>query len=109
MSYYGTGDWYGDPSILIARRGYGGNGRRLNGRPQAVGFLDTIKEFGGKVLNLYGETKAATGREEAYKEVLAAQMAQQKAATPSWVMPVLVVGGLATALILLRRRKRAVA
>ena len=98
MSYYGN-------TVLVSRRGYGSSRRPPNGGPQAVGFLDVIKEFGSKVLNLYGETKAATGREEAYKEVLAAQMAQQKAGTPEWVMPVLIVGGLATALILLRRRR----
>lgn len=58
--------------------------------------LDIGKTVGGSVLNVYGQQQRTQGQ----NELLAAQVAAQQAAgggapgtTPSWVLPVAILGG----------------
>ena len=91
MTYFtSTGD-----TTLIARRGYGSQ------PPTGLaGVLDTIGNFvksgASAALDVFSSGQQAAGQAAAYKDIAAQQaaLAAQRSGTPSWIMPVAVVGGL---------------
>lgn len=96
MSYFDIGS-----TELISRRSYGGVGEYLATGLSFSDVTGAIKDVGANVLNFYGQQQQQAGAAAAY-----AQMAQQQRAAsgmPSWLLPVLLVGG---GLILLKTMRK---
>lgn len=91
MSYKSTGNVQ-----LVARQGYNGVG----------GVWDTVKDIGSGAakgaLDFYGSAQQAKGREQAYKEQLAAQQAKG-GGMPSWLLPAAIGGGVLLLVILKKK------
>lgn len=119
-----------DTTTLIARRGYGAMGAtggtcRLDAKtvrlsdgslaPDNVntwpacppessgGLVDGLKSIAGSLFNIWGQSKVAQGQAQAYQTM--AQQQQAANATPSWLLPVAVGGGVLAVVMLTRKRK----
>lgn len=95
MGYFDIGN-----TELIARRGYSDMG----------GISDVLTKIGsaikggaGAALDFYGQTQQQAGAATALQ---AQAMAQQRGGTPSWVLPVVAIGGVGLVAYMLMGRKR---
>lgn len=95
MSYFDIG-----ATELIARRGYSDMGG-VKDVLTKVG--SAIKGGAGMVVDFYGQTQQQAGAASALQ---AQAMAQQRGGTPSWVMPVIAIGGLGLVGYMVLGRKR---
>lgn len=118
-----------DTTTLIARRSYGAMGstgttcridaktiRLADGSVTADsvntwpacsessgGLVDGLKSIAGSLFNIWGQSKVAQGQAQAYQTM--AQQQQAASATPSWLLPVAVGGGVLAVVMLTRKRK----
>lgn len=95
MSYFDIG-----ATELVARRGYSDMG----------GLSDVLSKIGGAIkggagaaLDFYGQTQQQAGAAAALQQQAAGQ---RPSGTPSWVMPVVAIGGIGLVAYMLMGRKR---